>query len=126
MTDKMKLLALLRDRGPRGIHTSELRVRGISGNPSSRRLDLIRDGYVIRSERESYIGADGKSRPGARFFLDHDFSDAGLGADGVDGSPAAPEVNPEQTSAEPDAALFDLPDPEPPTGSYRDPDGWAA
>ena len=69
ITDKDKLLALLRNRGAEGVHTAELRRMGVSGNPSQRRLDLLADGYEIASERESYRGADGKTRPGARFTL---------------------------------------------------------
>lgn len=69
MTDKLRMLALLRERGDNGVHTSELRRLGYSGNPSQRRIELLDEGYDIASIRESYIGADGKSRPGARFIL---------------------------------------------------------
>lgn len=111
ISDKEKLLALLRERGPEGIHTSELRRRGVSGNPSARREDLIADGYSIRSERESYRGRDGKTRPGARFTLD-----AGLASDTGTATPEGPGSLGGSVAGEPgDRGLFELP-------TYMDPD----
>lgn len=123
MTDKDRMLALLRERGPQGAHTSELRARGYSGNPSQRRIELLDEGYSIDSIRESFIGADGSKRPGARFILTAEPDDADL-----DGGAGPPTSHPTQASppgsesaVEVSAGLFALPEPE---ADYRDPDAW--
>lgn len=130
MTDTDRMIALLRERGARGAHTSELRRLGISGNPSQRRKDAIAQGYEISSERESFIGAGGKRRPGARFVLQRERA-PGLGAGAAcNGCPADAPIgngNTEQASVEPEgASLFDPPEPEPVAGDYRDPDAMEA
>ena len=109
ITDKEKLLALLRNRGAAGVHTSELRRMGVSGNPSQRRLDLLADGYEIRSERESYRGADGKTRPGARFTL---IDGPALGAGASHTATTATEAD-EPASVEREAEPEGPGDPEP-------------
>lgn len=121
ISDKDKLLAILRDRGEKGVHTSELRRMGASGNPSQRRLDLLADGYEIRSERESYRGRDGKTRPGARFILE---SGPGLGTGNDRPASSATESVSASVEPEADSSLFAVPDPAPQSGSYRDPDAW--
>lgn len=64
MTQRQKVLRLLKDAGRVGVHTFELRAEYI-GNPSQRIAELEADGYVIRHTRERLHG---KSR-GSRYTL---------------------------------------------------------
>lgn len=65
MTDKERFLDALRDAGPEGIHSHEVRRRAISGHPSERAKELEREGHAIRREPE-FI----RNRPGVRFVLE--------------------------------------------------------
>ena len=65
MSDRDRLLTLLEEAGPFGIHSHEIRRRAISGHPSQRAKELEEQGYPIRRERE-FVG----NRPGVRFFLE--------------------------------------------------------
>lgn len=47
MSDRQRMLDLLRERGFCGVTTFELRRMGISGNPSQRRAELEELGYRI-------------------------------------------------------------------------------
>lgn len=60
-----RMLDWLRERGPRGVHTFELRAQGI-GNPSQRVAELEERGHVIDSVREEF-GPNGST--GARYTL---------------------------------------------------------
>jgi hypothetical protein len=99
MSDRDRLLTLLEEAGPAGIHSHEIRRRGISGHPSQRAKELEEQGYPIRRERE-FVG----NRPGVRFFLEES---AGDGAGSVTGRQPASAV-PGGSSEEP-ARLFTPP-----------------
>jgi hypothetical protein len=110
VTDRDRLLALLRARGDRGVTTFEIRRRGISGNPSQRKADLEELGYLITVKPYS----EGK-RHGCRYTLVSD--PVGVGADGQsDGvSPAMPSEASPTVSPDPSesvktgtGSLFDL------------------
>lgn len=55
MTQREQVLQLLREVGPRGIHTFELRARYI-GNPSQRIAELEAEGHRITHTRERLNG----------------------------------------------------------------------
>jgi hypothetical protein len=61
------LLNLLRERGPIGVHTYELRREHGIGNPSQRRADLEKLGHRITRNREHH----GRT-PGSRYRLTDD------------------------------------------------------
>lgn len=63
---RRRLLRMLRAAGPRGVHTFDAR-RAFIGNPSERRSELERDGYVIRVGPRERL--NGRSY-GVRYFLD--------------------------------------------------------
>lgn len=63
-TDCERMLALLREAEMYGVHSHEIRRKGISGNPSQRIAELRAKGYNIESKRENR----GK-RPGTRYIL---------------------------------------------------------
>lgn len=84
MSQWQEVLALLRERGSRGVHTFELRARYI-GNPSQRIAELEAQGHVISSAREKLNG----DAVGARYVLVRDAAEtapAGL----FDPAPAPP------------------------------------
>lgn len=68
MSDTERMYKLLKERGPRGAHTHELRSMGYSGNPSQRVADIeAKYGVTVQRERESRNG-----RQGSRYRLqDH-------------------------------------------------------
>lgn len=92
MSDRDRLLELLRERGAAGVTTFEIRRSGVSGNPSQRKAELEELGYKI--DAQPY--AEGRRR-GRRYVLISE--PAGVGA-GVHAAVA---------SADPseDGALFD-------------------
>lgn len=51
MSQRDDVLRMLRDAGPAGVHTTDLR-RAYVGNPSQRVADLEERGYIISHERE--------------------------------------------------------------------------
>lgn len=63
-SDRSRVLAALRAAGPQGLHSHDIRRRGLTGHPSERAAELERMGYEIRRKRE-YI--DGRN--GVRFYL---------------------------------------------------------
>lgn len=67
MSDTDRLLDLLQAASDTGVHTSELRYHGVSGNPSQRRADLEERGYTISSTPEPY--PSDPRRCGARYRL---------------------------------------------------------
>jgi hypothetical protein len=92
VSDKLRFLQRVKDAGPRGVHSHDIRREGISGHPSERARELEAEGHPIRRERQFVNG-----RNGVRFFYVQ--SDVGLGAgtssgapscvdSGVEGSPA--------------------------------------
>lgn len=129
MTDLQRMLALLRERGERGAHTSEIRKLGISGNPSQRRIEALDLGFDISSERESYTDLAGKTRPGARFvLLGEPESDAGCGGDTRSEAKPSPSLGSAPVAAAPSAepeppSLFAAPEPVE-SRRYLDHDAW--
>lgn len=129
-SDTAFLLDLLRERGAAGIHTSELRRMGASGNPSQRAADCERIyGVTIRRETEWWTDARGKRRNGSRYTLISE-PGRGLGSDpelvvqgGQQGDQSAVGTDDGSNAPEPTAALFSLPEAEP-RADYRDPDAF--
>ena len=64
LTDAQRMYILLRDSGLRGVHSRDLRVGAVSGNPSQRAKDIVGNGAAVSTRRE----ANGK-RPGSRYWL---------------------------------------------------------
>jgi hypothetical protein len=50
VSDRDRLLELLRERGSLGITTFEIRRMGVSGNPSQRKAELEKRGFVIHTK----------------------------------------------------------------------------
>jgi len=65
MSDRLRFLRALEEAGRAGLHSHDVRRRGISGHPSERARELEAQGVKIRREREN-VGR----RPGVRFFLE--------------------------------------------------------
>lgn len=60
MSDTERMYKLLKERGPRGAHTHELRSMGYSGNPSQRVADIeAKYGVTVQRERETRNGRQG-------------------------------------------------------------------
>lgn len=91
-TDTVAVYELLRERGSAGVHTSEIRRRGLSGNPSQRATEIEeRFGVTIERRPERWTDPSGKTRNGARFtLLDTPTGEAG----GNPAPPAGPAVGP--------------------------------
>ncbi len=64
LTDARQMYVMLRDSGPDGMHSHELRRRGVSGNPSQRAKDIVSRGVAVWTAREN-VG----KRPGSRYWL---------------------------------------------------------
>lgn len=80
LTDRDRVLAALRAAGPQGLHSHDVRRRGLSGHPSERAKELEERGYTIRREREYRDG-----RNGTRFYLLSEPT-VGLGGGSVEAS----------------------------------------
>jgi hypothetical protein len=91
LTDARRMWKLMNDAGVTGMHSHDLRVQGISGNPSQRAKDIVSKGQPVFTAREARNG-----RPGSRYWLQPyapDWSVAVKGNHGVesgsgDSSPA--------------------------------------
>lgn len=88
VTQRDKVLALLRDAGGRGIHTFELRQAFI-GNPSQRIAELEAAGFEIEHTREKLHG----QAQGTRYTLKS--AGVGRGEVGPLASPAPPPADSE-------------------------------
>lgn len=77
MTDTDRMYEELVEAGPRGVHTLDLRRKGISGNPSQRATD-IEAKYGVRIHRETERQGD---RNGSRYTLTSVGVGAGQGSD---------------------------------------------
>lgn len=66
LTDARKMYVLLREAGPTGVHSHDLRSSGTTGQPSQRAKDIASNGVPLATKRE----ARGK-RPGSRYWLAH-------------------------------------------------------
>lgn len=75
MSDRLRVLDALREAEDGGVHSHDIRVRGLSGNPSQRIAELEAEGHEITIIRENR----GK-RPGARYFLTKFLRDTGVAA----------------------------------------------
>ena len=64
MTDAQRLLVALREAGPKGLHSHDIRRQALTANPSQRAADLEAKGHSIERIRENR----GK-RPGTRYKL---------------------------------------------------------
>lgn len=64
VSDAERMLRLLRTAGSLGVHSHDLRRRGITGNPSQRAADLEAKGHSIERVRENR-----GRRPGTRYTL---------------------------------------------------------
>ena len=131
MTDRDRVLQALREAGSTGLHSTAMRRRGLTGNPSQRIAELRDRGYRIEATSKPWKDGEGKRRPGTTYTLISE-PDPGLGAGTADERPREPlagaSAESEQAaSAEPETEappLFAVPEPE--SGSYRDPDSWEA
>jgi hypothetical protein len=64
LTDARRMWKLMNDAGVTGMHSHDLRVQGISGNPSQRAKDIVSKGQPVFTAREARNG-----RPGSRYWL---------------------------------------------------------
>lgn len=106
MTQRQQVLQLLREVGPRGIHTFELRARYI-GNPSQRVAELEAEGHHITHQRERLNG----QAVGTRYRLVESpvATDGTRGITPTLGGPRAGEPQPlvPSTPSQPRLAVFD-------------------
>lgn len=119
-TDTERVLEALRAAGGRGLHSHDIRRRGLSGNPSQRMSDLQDLGYVIEAQRENVgrrpgtryflkrdVGA-GAGRPEGNFFVDSSGAGSGGAQSGARGARSGPHPSPDADGPR-SAALFELP-----------------
>lgn len=110
LTAARQVWVMLREAGPRGVHSLEIRRSGTSGNPSQRLREIAAHGVEVRKRRES-IGR----RPGIRAWL-AEYAPPDAERVNPDGSPGGLVGASSPDEAAPEVVLSW-------TRDYTDPDG---